>query len=59
MNTAIIQLKQFKTKKMRLSCLQDFKYLGNVVFNGKWIEFRIKSWNELLIHCFGEVNQKR
>jgi hypothetical protein len=57
---AIQQLKAFKKEYNRKPVSRD-KGMGGIrkaVTRGEWKEFGINTWNEILIHVFGKVNQK-
>jgi len=57
LNRAIQELKEFKTKfgKKPTSTNKGINGILSAIRRGEWKEFGINSWNDLLMHTFGEV----
>jgi len=52
------KLEKFKRENKRFPKAKDKGMMGisSACYNGRWVEFGIKSWNDLLNSTFGEVN---
>ena len=53
------ELITFKRKKDRLPKANEFGSIKKAILRGQFIEFNIKSWNDLLRATFGEINVER
>lgn len=57
---AQMKLREFWNKKGQLPKVKDkdMNKIRSAISKGNWYEFGIKTWNDLLKHTFGEVNNK-
>jgi hypothetical protein len=52
----IHELKTYHTDQHKLPTAKNFPYVWDQCRNGRWKEFNINSWNNLLFYIFGKVN---
>ena len=57
----MLKLKEFESKNGRIPKTNDkgMTNISNIIYQGEWTSFGIKSWNDLLMKTFGRTNRKQ
>jgi len=52
-------LKDYYENNLKLPKAEDYRSICTIVYNHKWKEFGINTWNDLLKEVFGKVNEEK